>query len=88
MIVGEGLKKLRRNGKEKKAMMKYLPGEDGNNSSNKRLVEARAEILREWKTEFGRTLAVTLRRIDKLNSEASRKTGTCPASCQAIRECV
>ncbi len=41
--VGEGLKKLRKNGKEKRMMAKYLPGDD---ASNNVLDEAKAAIVK------------------------------------------
>ncbi len=75
-IVGEGLKKIRRSGKEKKAMMKYLPGQASQGARAERaLEEARAAVVRDWKNEFGRSLAVVFRRLEKLNADSNRRAG-------------
>lgn len=49
LIVAEGLKKMRKSTKEKKTMMKYLPG-------NKLVGPAKEAILVDWKSEFVKTL--------------------------------
>ena len=48
-IVAESLKKMRKSGKEKKTMMKYLPG-------SKLVGPAKEAILMEWRMEFVKTL--------------------------------
>ena len=48
-VVADGLKKMRKSTKEKKMMMKYLPG-------NKLIGAAKESILMDWRTEFVRTL--------------------------------
>lgn len=51
-IVAEGLKKMRKSCKEKKTMMKYLPG-------TKLVGPAKESILMEWRSEFVKTLGKT-----------------------------
>jgi len=60
-VVAEGLKKMRRSTKEKKTMMKYLPG-------NKLVGPAKESILLEWKSEFVKTLGSTQRKLEKLSN--------------------
>lgn len=63
-VVGEGLKKLRRNGKDKRTLAKYIPGQQ-----NRITDEAKAAILREWLSEFKSTLAQTSRNLGMLAKE-------------------
>lgn len=58
-IVAEGLKKMRKSGKEKKMMMKYLPG-------TKLVGPAKEAILMEWRSEFVKTLGSTQKKLEKL----------------------
>ena len=60
--MGESLKKLRKNGKEKRAMMRYLPGE------GQHLNEAKTNILREWKTDHVKLLELTERRVARMTA--------------------
>ena len=63
-VVGDGLKKLRKAGKEKKLMIKYLPGEHA--EANKKLGAAKATILKDWKTDFNHVVGGIQRKLDKL----------------------
>ena len=65
LLVGEGLKKLRKNGKDKKLMMKYLP--EGGKQKN--LDEAKAAVYKDWKNEFNQVLGQTQRRMERLNAD-------------------
>ena len=51
-VVGEGLKKMRKNGKDKRAMAKYIPGQ-----GNKMTDEAKAAILKVKSKLFCRPTA-------------------------------
>merc|ERR1712226_1741004 len=53
-VVGDGLKKIKKASKEKKAMMKHLPG-DGVQKGSGVLVKAKEEILNDWKKEVAKT---------------------------------
>merc|ERR1711953_1589910 len=43
VIIGDGLKKLRKSQKDRKLMMKYLPG-------NKKVQAAKEDIVKDWKS--------------------------------------
>merc|ERR1712226_365939 len=58
VAVGDGLKRIKKASKEKKAMMKYLPGDDINDAPNI-LAKAKEEIINEWKTEVARCITET-----------------------------
>merc|ERR1719154_343981 len=47
-VVADGLKKIKKSTKEKKTMMKYLPG-DGTVKGSNAILKAKNQILAEWK---------------------------------------
>jgi pyruvate kinase len=67
VVVGEGLKKIKRTSREKKAMMKYLPG-DGVSTGGAVLTKAKKEILNDWKTEVAKTVKETHNKLNELGS--------------------
>lgn len=70
VIVGEGLKKLRKSAKDKRLMMKYLPGE---RDHGKRLGEAKLAIIKDLKLDFQKALGSTHRKLDRLSLEKSKQ---------------
>ena len=68
VIVGEGLKKLRKNGREKKLMMKYLPG-DNAKKVNARIAESKTAIYKDWRIEFNKIMGQSQKKIEKLAHE-------------------
>ena len=67
VIVGDGLKKIKKASREKKAMMKYLPG-DGAKSGSSTLVKAKADILNDWKVEVAKTVKETHNKLNELGN--------------------
>ena len=68
-IIGNGLKQLRKNNKEKKLMMKYLPGESEN------IQQAKIDIFKDWKIRFNKTIGETHKRLEILNQTQIKKAG-------------
>ena len=66
-VVGDGLKKLRKAGKEKKSMIKYLPGEHSHVS--KKLGVPKAAIMKDWKTDFTHIVTGIQKKLDKLTKD-------------------
>lgn len=66
VVVGEGLKRLRKAGKEGKLKIKYLPGES---VGNKKLMAPKDLILKEWKEEFDGSLQSVQAKLDKLTRD-------------------
>merc|ERR1719376_715777 len=67
VVVGEGLKKIKKASREKKAMMKHLPG-DGVQKGSGVLVKAKEEILNDWKKEVARTVKETHNKLNDLGT--------------------
>ena len=67
VVVGEGLKKIKKASREKKAMMKHLPG-DGVQKGSGVLVKAKEEILNDWKKEVARTVKDTHNKLNDLGT--------------------
>ena len=67
VVVGDGLKKIKKASKEKKAMMKHLPG-DGVQKGSGVLVKAKEEILNDWKKEVARTVKDTHNKLNDLGT--------------------
>jgi hypothetical protein len=74
-VVSDGLKKIKKLTKEKKIMMKYLPGE-GVPKSSLYLRQAKAEIVSEWNKEMKSALRSTHKSLEKLGSEKVRESTT------------
>ena len=66
MIIGEGLKKLRKASKEKKMMMKYLPGD-------RRINAAKKDIAKDWKIEFQKGFGTTHKKLEKLAADKAKE---------------
>jgi len=66
-IVGDGLKKLRKAGKEKKLMIKYLPGE--NSETGRKLGAPKAAIMKDWKTDFTQIVNGIQKKLDRMTKE-------------------
>ena len=67
VVVGDGLKKIKRTSREKKAMMKYLPG-DGVQAGSEVLVKAKKEIIDDWKNEVARAVKDTHSKLNDLGN--------------------
>lgn len=74
-IVSDGLKKIKKVTKEKKAMMKYLPGE-GITKSSQFLRPAKAQILSDWNKEMKTAMGQTHKNLDKLGSDKIIESAT------------
>ena len=66
MIIGEGLKKLRKASKEKKMMMKYLPGD-------RRINAAKKDIAKDWKIDFQKGFGTTHKKLEKLAADKAKE---------------
>jgi len=66
-IVGDGLKKLRKAGKEKKLMIKYLPGEYSD--SGRKLGAPKAAIMKDWKTDFTQIVNGIQKKLDRMTKD-------------------
>ena len=66
-IVGDGLKKLRKTGKEKKLMIKYLPGE--HSETTRKLGAPKATIMKDWKTDFTQIVTGIQKKLDRMTKE-------------------
>ena len=66
-IVGDGLKKLRKAGKEKKLMIKYLPGE--HSESGRKLGAPKAAIMKDWKTDFTQIVNGIQKKLDRMTKD-------------------
>ena len=67
VVVGDGLKKIKKASREKKAMMKHLPGDQVQKGSGV-LVKAKEEILNDWKKEVARTVKETHNKLNDLGT--------------------
>ena len=63
---GDGLKKLRKSNKERRLMMKYLPGD-------KKLREAKIDIAKEWKIDFQKAFGTTHKKLEKLAGDKTKE---------------
>jgi len=63
VVVGDGLKRLRKATKESKLKTKYLPGET---VGNKKLVAPKNQILNEWREEYESAIEGVQSKLDKL----------------------
>jgi len=66
VIIGDGLKKLRKSQKDRKLMMKYLPG-------NKKVQAAKEDIVKDWKIDFQKSFGTTHKKLEKLASEKTKE---------------
>merc|ERR1712213_177396 len=71
VIIGDGLKKLRKANKEKKLMMKYLPGD-------KRIQQAKVGIAKEWKIDFQKAFGTTHAKLEKLAADKTKRLKVSP----------
>lgn len=72
-IVADGLKTIKKTTKEKKTMMKYLPG-DGLIGGSDATLKARCQILSEWKDEINRTFDKTHKKLNDLGNDKVQET--------------
>jgi len=73
VIVAEGLKTIKKTTKEKRAMMKYVPGDGLIGGSNKTL-QARCQILTEWKDDITAAIDATHQKLNNLGVEGMKNT--------------
>lgn len=67
VVVGDGLKKIKKASREKKSMMKHLPG-DGVKKGNAVISKAKEEILNDWKAEVAKTVKETHNKLNELGN--------------------
>merc|ERR1712098_286067 len=72
-VGGDGLKRIKKASKEKKTMMKYLPGDDIKDRSNI-LAKAKEEIINEWKNEVARCITETHNKINNIGENKVKDT--------------
>jgi len=66
VIIGEGLKRLRKSHKERKLMMKYLPGD-------RKIFAAKQDIAKNWKIDFQKGFGTTHKKLEKLAADKARE---------------
>jgi hypothetical protein len=66
VIIGDGLKKLRKSNKERRLMLKYLPGD-------KKVLAAKKTTVKDWKIDFQKGLGSTHKKLDKLANEKAKE---------------
>merc|ERR1712110_1357241 len=66
VIIGEGLKGLRKSHKERKLMMKYLPGD-------RKVYAAKQDIAKNWKIDFQKGFGTTHKKLEKLAAAKARE---------------
>merc|ERR1711953_1176595 len=73
VIVADGLKTIKKTTKEKKTMMKYLPGDSliGGSSATLR---ARAQILSEWRDDINKAITATHQKLNELGNGKVKET--------------
>jgi len=67
-IVADGLKTIKKTTKEKKTMMKYLPGDSLIGGSHVTL-KARCQILSEWKDDIDKAIDATHKKLNDLGND-------------------
>jgi len=72
-VVADGLKKIKRSTKEKKMMMKYLPGE-GTVKGSKSIEKAKGQILADWKDDINKAIDATHSKLNDLGNEKLKET--------------
>jgi len=72
-IVADGLKTIKKTTKEKKTLMKYLPGDSLIGGSSATL-EARCQILTEWKDDIKMAIEATHKSLNHLGNEKVKRT--------------
>jgi len=73
VIVAEGLKTIKKTTKERKMMMKYLPG-DGLIGGSNATLKARCQILTDWQDDITDVISATHQKLNKLGSDKIRDT--------------
>jgi len=72
-VVADGLKKIKRSSKEKKTMMKYLPG-DGTLKGSRAILKAKGQIVADWKDEINKAIDATHKKLNDLGNEKMKET--------------
>jgi len=73
VIVADGLKTIKKTTKEKKTMMKYLPG-DALIGGSSATLQARAQILSEWKVDINKAINATHQKLNELGNGKVKQT--------------
>jgi len=73
IAVADGLRTIKRSTKEKKMMMKYLPGEGTMRGSNS-IKSAKCQILTDWRDETNKAVKETHFKLNDLNTETLKET--------------
>jgi len=73
VIVAEGLKTIKKTTREKKMKMKYLPG-DGLIGGSNATLQARREIISEWKNDITAAIDATHKKLNKLGDDKIKGT--------------
>jgi len=74
VAVGDGLKNIKKASRERKTMMKYLPG-DGIKEGAHVLAKAKEEMIKEWKIEVGRAIQDTHNNLHDLGCKQVKNIG-------------
>jgi len=77
LVVADGLKNIKRSTREKKTMMKYLPG-DGTVKGSNAILKAKNQILAEWKDDINKAIDATHTKLNDLGNEKIKES--CEAS--------
>jgi len=73
VIVADGLKTIKKTTREKKMKMKYLPG-DGLIGGSNATLQARCEIISEWKNDITAAIDATHKKLNNLGDEKVKGT--------------
>jgi len=73
IAVADGLRTIKRSTKEKKMMMKYLPGE-GTKQGSDSIKSAKCHILTDWRDETNNALKETHFKLNDLKTETLKET--------------
>jgi len=73
VIVAEGLRTIKKTTREKKMKMKYLPG-DGLIGGSNATLQARCEIISEWKNDITAAIDATHKKLNNLGDEKVKGT--------------
>jgi len=73
IVVADGLRTIKQSTKEKKMMMKYLPGE-GTMPGSKYIKSAKCQILTDWRDDVNKAVKETHFKLNDLNTETLEET--------------
>jgi len=80
IMIADGLKKIKKTTKEKKAMMKYLPGE-GTPTGSRILKRAKESIIQDWTADITKAMETTHHKIEGLGHDKTNETNKMSKGC-------